>query len=174
MSYCEMRWTLFLPWEDRRFEYHLRQGFFEETAEGKAYHSSANMLYIKIRAVPGRNRPSCSDVDWRTLTHGSFQLFLPHSRAVHKQEHARAELICNTDQKEIPALKFLMWFFFLTLIFFLLSCITDLSLIRGQWMYVLLCWKLASSAETFQVHILWCTLVGTPIKIIEEKHAQVS
>lgn len=37
-----------------------------------------------------------------------------------------------------------------------------------------MCWKVASSAGTFQVHILWYTLVGIPIKIIEQKHAQVS
>lgn len=73
MYYCEIRWILFPPREDRRLEYSKRRGFFEETAEGRADHSSANALWVETRAVPGRNRPPCSDVDQHTLTRGSFQ-----------------------------------------------------------------------------------------------------
>lgn len=106
MYYCEMRLILFPPQEDRKFEYSRRKGFFEERAEGNAYHSSANVLWVKTGAVPGKNKPPFSGIDQHTPTHGSLKECPPHLRTVHKQEDARTELICNTDKEEIPALKF--------------------------------------------------------------------
>lgn len=145
------------------------KGFFEERAEGNAYHSSANVLWVKAGAVPGRNRPPCSGVDQHTLTNGSLKQCPPHLRTVHKQEDARTDLICNTDQKEIPALKFLKWSFLTSFA----SYWPVLSSSRGQRMYIFLCWKVALLAGTFWIRVLWSTLVGIPIKIIEQKHAQV-
>lgn len=102
MYNSEIRLIFFPSQKDRRFEYSMRKGFFKQTAEGKAYCCSDNVLQVKIRIVPGRNRTPCLNVDQHKLISGSFQHFPSHSSTAHKQEDARTELICNADQKEIP------------------------------------------------------------------------
>lgn len=164
MYYCEMRLILFPPQEDRRFEYSRRKDSLKkeqrecipqqcQCALGKGRSSPREKQATLLRRRPAHTCKQCP----------------PHLRTVHKQEDARTDLIRNTDQKEIPALKFLKWSFLTSFA----SYWPVLSSSRGQRMYIFLCWKVALLAGTFWMRVLWSTLVGIPIKIIEQKHAQV-
>lgn len=151
--YCETRLILSLQ-KNRSFEYSGRKRLIEKTAHGKEYHIRADLLDVKITAVPAKTRqailPRCGPAYAQTLL---LHQFPAHSRTAHNQEDERTELICNTDQPRNSCFRFpLYWFCFLfTVLCYLLatnqkSIIVCISMLEGSLIiqdisrtYILIC-----------------------------------